>query len=654
MRKWTRLLLISTAAISLFTLWSLQIVSPPTSISPTLAPTIEVETETSASKEQKISRLVVENDSPHYWSAHSPVNDEAVKTNLKLRADLWRDAFGSPSRRNATNDYVDAIASIRQCRALGAEAVGFISLYLHRHHNNGLPSRLIYSCESNKRKHFCGGMGDRLRGIISTFYMALLSNRRFELYSPVPIPMQKYLKPHLVNWIPSAAEPFSSDQGLADIRTHLSTIHSDLSMMMIKKHSTYLRKLDSSVQSLDANAPKLADLRLQTNSVGVDMFLSSKMTPNLHRNKVRMFDEGQGVAFPESSIEYLMDPSDREHVSALNISSYFGCLYEVLFMPSEELLRAGSETVGGRYGVTKAFKDSSFSDIRNHLKREAYNVITSSKHKANEDKLNHVLRSNWDSLVFGAPTWLVDGNTMLHRRSVYFLSQPYVSVQVRVGGPLATGMKEPYRTPPEAFGEFFAVLDSLRKASMSVSNGKQWDFFVSSDAEAFINLTIARFSGNNLRVNYVRGKEAFLHTDTLNLGDIDAAKWKHLLPQTIENAFFLTLLNNFLLGLGSHMVMAQSGFGDTAYWRMRRDASCLFVDMTNLKHAWQHHLGYLPSTSSPPSGDLLTSRLRLTLEEGFTSARVPKVGFGRSSARALRNRVIYLPEHTSRNSSFYD
>eukprot|EP00759_Apiculatamorpha_spiralis_P028806 PhF_6_TR31299/c0_g2_i1/m.45855 len=106
MRKWTRLLLISTAAISLFTLWSLQIVSPP-SISPILAPTIEVETVTSVSKEQKISRLVVDNDSPHYWSAHSPVNDEAVKTNLKLRADLWRDAFGSPSRRNATNDYVD-------------------------------------------------------------------------------------------------------------------------------------------------------------------------------------------------------------------------------------------------------------------------------------------------------------------------------------------------------------------------------------------------------------------------------------------------------------------------------------------------------------------------------------------------------------------
>lgn len=653
MRIWfPHVLLISAAVSTLFILWSSVIEIEGT---PTTGP-LQTRNPHSVSTKPPITASFIsepidaENTSPHYWDARSAAFEELVPTNVRLRAALWNELFlGTkldPLRLPSVDDFADAVTSIRQCRALGPEAIAYIANYLHLHHQRKLPSRLIYSCESNKKKHFCGGMGDRFRGIISAFYMALLSNRRFELYSPVPIPLQKYLKPNLVNWVPSTAAVGRPTVGQSAVDEAMATIHSDLSMMLLKKHSSYIRKLDGLVQPLGPSAEPLPDLRLQTNSVGIDMFLSSRSSPNLYKSKQQMFEGASYEAERVKGKGYLQaDSSYREEVAALNISTYFGCLYEVLFSPSEKLLKAISQTIGdaNRLVQTSVIKDSLSSAS---LTKRATLMAINEHDSTDDSKTLSVLKRNWDSIVFGAPSWVQQGSQEHgHRRSVLFLYQPYISVQVRVGGPLATGMKEPYRTPPEAFGEFFSMIDAILGGSKEVSNSKPWNIFVSSDAETFINLTVARYSGPQ-RVAFVNGKEAFLHTDTLNLGDINAARWRHVELKTKENAFFLTLVNNYILGLGRHMVMAQSGFGDTAYWRMQRDASCLFVDMTTLKHAWQHHLSYEHQRAGDTDGFLSK---RLSQQEGL----VPRIGYGRAPARAVLNRVLYFPDHLKRNTSFY-
>jgi hypothetical protein len=54
---------------------------------------------------------------------------------------------------------------------------------------------MIYSCQS-----FCGGWGDRLRGIISVYVLALLTDRRFLMDMNYPCGISKVLEPNFVNW----------------------------------------------------------------------------------------------------------------------------------------------------------------------------------------------------------------------------------------------------------------------------------------------------------------------------------------------------------------------------------------------------------------------------------------------------------------------
>ena len=49
------------------------------------------------------------------------------------------------------------------------------------------------------RLHGCGGIGDRLRGVLSTFALALFSRRRFVMYWGAPNE-NLYLRPNMINW----------------------------------------------------------------------------------------------------------------------------------------------------------------------------------------------------------------------------------------------------------------------------------------------------------------------------------------------------------------------------------------------------------------------------------------------------------------------
>eukprot|EP00045_Choanoeca_perplexa_P010411 m.105059 g.105059 ORF g.105059 m.105059 type:complete len:437 (+) comp15270_c0_seq2:215-1525(+) len=54
---------------------------------------------------------------------------------------------------------------------------------------------LIYECTS-----MCGGTGDRLRGIITTFYLAMLTNRAFYLHATIPQPLESFFESQYIDW----------------------------------------------------------------------------------------------------------------------------------------------------------------------------------------------------------------------------------------------------------------------------------------------------------------------------------------------------------------------------------------------------------------------------------------------------------------------
>ena len=183
--------------------------------------------------------------------------------------------------------------------------------------------------------------------------------------------------------------------------------------------------------------------------------------------------------------------------------------------------------------------------------------------------------------------------------------QPTIGVQVRIGGAWAVGFRigEPFRTPPSAIRHFFHLIDELRDGKRGTPSSLQHAIlFVSSDAPRFINMTRERYG--DAYVVAVDG-DAFGHTDTFNLGDAFPGKYAKLEASSAVLAYARTLACHFFVGECDHVVMAQSGFGDTAFWRGRRTASAIFVDMNNNKLAWQHHLQYGDSNAecgSAPCG----------------------------------------------------
>lgn len=64
------------------------------------------------------------------------------------------------------------------------------------------PSRyLVYTCTETKQ---CGGLGDRVRGIVATFALAVALNRTFLLHSDIPIGLERVFAPNRLDWLTDA------------------------------------------------------------------------------------------------------------------------------------------------------------------------------------------------------------------------------------------------------------------------------------------------------------------------------------------------------------------------------------------------------------------------------------------------------------------
>jgi hypothetical protein len=56
---------------------------------------------------------------------------------------------------------------------------------------------IVYSCDSSR---FCGGLGDRQRGMVSAFLLAIVTSRVFVINFDKPCSIENALIPHLYNW----------------------------------------------------------------------------------------------------------------------------------------------------------------------------------------------------------------------------------------------------------------------------------------------------------------------------------------------------------------------------------------------------------------------------------------------------------------------
>lgn len=159
---------------------------------------------------------------------------------------------------------------------------------------------LIYSCRS-----FCGGWGDRLRGILSAYILALLSNRRFLIDMNFPCDIEKGIQPHRVDWTYSSI--FKQKN-----RTRL-TINT-----MASWQSAYRTQITELIRSKDFVRAWFTydDVVLSTNA---DYIVHALKNP-----------------FVSKQVQHLFNQTSVARVTMENL---FPFLYEFLFQPSVSVRR---------------------------------------------------------------------------------------------------------------------------------------------------------------------------------------------------------------------------------------------------------------------------------------------------------------------------
>ena len=154
---------------------------------------------------------------------------------------------------------------------------------------------MIYSCRS-----FCGGWGDRLRGITSVYILALLTNRRFMIDMNYPCEILRVVQPNLVNW--------------TYIKFNTSTKRTHLTINTMRSWQRSLRdKIGKLIKSEDFAQDWLSydDVYITTNS--------DYMTPAL-RN-VHMVNKTRQLL-------------GQIPTSQATMQTLFALLFEILFKPS--------------------------------------------------------------------------------------------------------------------------------------------------------------------------------------------------------------------------------------------------------------------------------------------------------------------------------
>ena len=166
----------------------------------------------------------------------------------------------------------------------------------HRQHvdrsSNGT-NYLISPCK--KGYSSCAGLGDRLVGIVSTFYMALLTNRVFLIQFEQPVELEKILAPNMIDWRFGVREHHIRDLPSEDQRWMMLGYQKRRALFL---EGDFTLKMEKQVQYVRSNE------RLYT---------------HLHNNPL----------YKKRREELGLDRMSSFHI--------FGCLYQYLFKPSVTL-----------------------------------------------------------------------------------------------------------------------------------------------------------------------------------------------------------------------------------------------------------------------------------------------------------------------------
>jgi hypothetical protein len=163
---------------------------------------------------------------------------------------------------------------------------------------------MTYSCEKR-----CNGWGDRIRGMMSVYILALLTRRRFMIDMENPCRLSQFLRPNIVNWTYSRSE------------LTLSQNRSLLVIYAMDYHHASHRKIknDVSLKNFTAEWEPYDDIRITTNAYLVKRALTNPLLKG----------------------SWLMGELPPKMVGDTKL---FPLLFELLFKPTETLIRA-AETV---------------------------------------------------------------------------------------------------------------------------------------------------------------------------------------------------------------------------------------------------------------------------------------------------------------------
>jgi len=157
---------------------------------------------------------------------------------------------------------------------------------------------LVYQCRKRDR-HDCGGLADRERGIISTFLLALQTNRTYVIDSDKPCELEQFLLPNLYNW--TRCKSFVQSLPVNESKTlHMNNLLKDYPNLFNKSPTSEI---------LSSNGPKV--LNVHVNMAPLQRILSA--------NNI------------QTRVPWLKDFTVRELIVII---------YNTLFMPSGRLIAA--------------------------------------------------------------------------------------------------------------------------------------------------------------------------------------------------------------------------------------------------------------------------------------------------------------------------
>jgi len=156
----------------------------------------------------------------------------------------------------------------------------------------------------------CGGLGDRVRGLIMAYLFALLSNRKLVVDMRWPCAFTNYFQPNFYKWVPNLDFKFKGSS------LSIRAIDNDNKLMIELNSTSFIDKWS-----------KYDDIQIATNMDFIGAIFSN---PHLRKHPiVRMFLQN-------------MSPDEA------NIQTLFPLLFEILLRPTNHIVRVVDELLANK------------------------------------------------------------------------------------------------------------------------------------------------------------------------------------------------------------------------------------------------------------------------------------------------------------------